>query len=141
MLACGGSVWAVFGGLAHVKSAGKKRGVKMVVKREGMVEGAAFLSTKWTLKRGEPLPTWDWCIQRAETLASRTSVTSKNGRHAIDGICFFGLCLSWGGWVGPPTNPPPTLLACRDGYYWGCVGLGRDLRLSLHVSDLAQGWV
>ena len=46
MVASDGSVWAVFGALLNSKSVGKKHEFKMVVKTEGMVEGAAGLNMK-----------------------------------------------------------------------------------------------
>ncbi len=46
MVVSDGSVWAVFGALLNSKSVGKKHEFKMVVKTEGMVEGAAGLNMK-----------------------------------------------------------------------------------------------
>ena len=46
MVACDGSVWAVFGAILNSKSVGKKHEFKMVVKTAGRVEGLAGLSMK-----------------------------------------------------------------------------------------------
>ncbi len=100
MLACGGSVWAVVSALAHVKSAGKKRGVKMVVKTAGMVVGAAFLNTNGSFKRGVRLPPCVWIIPRSATF------------DRIVDMCFFGLRLSFGDVLVRPMKP--TLATSRS---------------------------